>query len=107
MASHFKEAYHCLTRKLIDYIERACTIGRSGIVSQIEVIVLGQQLTDSMKDGQSAISAVKDANRPWVTTHYSFFVSSFRSCFTASVMSSPKAGLMNVTASLSVFRTKA
>jgi hypothetical protein len=51
MTSHLKEAYHSLTRKLIDYIERACTIRGPGIVSQIEVIVLGQQLTDSMKDG--------------------------------------------------------
>ena len=39
----------------------------TGIVAQIKVIVFGKQLADAMQDGETAVAAVEDANRPGLT----------------------------------------
>ena len=41
MASHLKEFHNSLARKFIDYIERTWSVGGSGIVAQIKIVVLG------------------------------------------------------------------
>ena len=63
MATHLEELDDCLACELIDHIETAWAVGGTGIVAQIEVIVLGKQLTDTVQDGQSAIAAVENADR--------------------------------------------
>ena len=63
MAAHLKKLYDSLTGELIDHLETARAIRRTGIVAQIEIIVFGLHLTDAMQDGQTAIAAVEDTNR--------------------------------------------
>ena len=67
MATHLEELQDGLTRKLIDHVERTWSIRGTGIVAQIEIIVLGEQLTDAVKNGESAVSAVENADRSWTT----------------------------------------
>ena len=62
MATHLKELQHSLARELIDHLETARSIRRTGIVAQIKIIVLGKQLADAVQDGQASIAAVEDAN---------------------------------------------
>ena len=69
MTTHLEQAHHSLARKLVDDIKRAGTIGSTSIITQIKVVILGQQLANTMQNGQSAISAVKNADRPRFPTH--------------------------------------
>jgi hypothetical protein len=48
MAAHLEQTDYCLTSKLIDHIERTASIGGTGIIAQVEIIVLGQQLADAV-----------------------------------------------------------
>ena len=67
MAPLLEESLHGLARKLIDDIEGTRTVRRTGIVAEVQVVVLGKQLADAVQDGQSAIAAVEDADRPRLT----------------------------------------
>ena len=51
--------------KFVDDVERTRAVGRTGIIAQIEVVVLGQQLADAMQNGQPTVSAVENADRSW------------------------------------------
>ena len=64
---HLKEPDDGLTGKLIDDVERTRSIRCTGIIAQIQVIVLGKQLADAVKNGKSAVATVKDADRAWVS----------------------------------------
>jgi hypothetical protein len=66
MASHFEQTEHGLTSELVDNIERTGAVRRTSIIAQVHVVVLGEALTDSMKDGKSAVAAIEDANGPWI-----------------------------------------
>jgi hypothetical protein len=67
MAAHLEQTEYGLAGKLIDHVERTWSIRGTGIVAQIEVIVSRKQLADAMKDGESAVTAIEDANRAWIT----------------------------------------
>ena len=67
MATHLEEAQHSLARELIDHVEGTWSIGCTGVVAQVEVVVLGKQLADAMKDGQTTVAAVEDADGAWAT----------------------------------------
>ena len=67
MAAHLEEAQHGLARELIDHVEGTWSIGCTGIVAQIKIIVFGKQLADAMQDGESAVAAVEDADGPGLT----------------------------------------
>ena len=62
MATHLEEALHGLARKLIDHVERTRSVRGSGIVTQIEIVVLGKLLANAVKNGKSAVAAVEDAD---------------------------------------------
>ena len=66
MATHLKKTLHGLPSELVDHLERTGTIGRTSIIAQVEVVVLGQQLADTMQNGQPTISAVKNTDRSWL-----------------------------------------
>ena len=67
LTSHLEKTFNGLTSKLIDYIERTSAIGSTGIVAQVEIVVLGQQLTNTMQNGQSAVSTIKYSYGTWCT----------------------------------------
>ena len=62
LAAHGEEFLDGLARELIDDIERPRTVGCAGIVAQIQIVVLWQLVADAVKDGQSAVAGVEDAN---------------------------------------------
>ena len=62
---HLEQLDDSLSRELIDHLKRARSVGSTGIVAQIHVIVLGQQLTDAVQNGQSAVAAIEDSNGSW------------------------------------------
>ena len=62
LASHLKQSLYGLTCELIDHLERTGTIGRTGVVAQIEIVIVGQQLAYAVEDGESSVSAVEDAD---------------------------------------------
>jgi len=55
-ATHGEQLEHGLAGELIDHLERARAVGRTSIIAQVHVVVLGQQLPDAMQDGQSAVA---------------------------------------------------
>ena len=67
MAAHLEEAQHGLARELIDHVEGTWSIGCTGVVAQIKIIVFGKQLADAMQNGESAVAAVEDADGPGLT----------------------------------------
>ena len=54
--THLEEFFHGLEREFIDYVERTCAVRGTGIVAQIDVVVLGKLFADGVKDGQSAVA---------------------------------------------------
>ena len=62
MAPHLKESLHGLARKLVDHVEGTWAIGCAGVVAQVEVVVLGKQLAYAVKDGETAVAAIEDAD---------------------------------------------
>ena len=103
MASHLKQALHGLAGELINHIEGTRSVRGTGIITQIQIIVFGQQLTDAIQDSQSAISAVKDTYRTWSLREFHRF--SFLT--TSSLTSTPIAGSINGQALASVLMTRA
>ena len=67
LTAHAEEFQNGLTRKLVYDVERAGAIRGTGIVAQIHVVVLGQQLADAMKDGQTAVARVENADGAGIT----------------------------------------
>lgn len=63
MAAHLKELQYSLARELINHLEGARAVGSTRVVAQIEIVILGQQLSDAVQDRQSAVSAVEDTDR--------------------------------------------
>ena len=47
----------------INDIKRACPVGRTRIVAQVEVVILGEMLANVIQDSQSAVTAVKNTNQ--------------------------------------------
>ena len=62
MTAHLKKPQHSLARKLIHHVEASWTVWRTGIVTQIEIIILGKLLADAVQNRESAIAAVEDAD---------------------------------------------
>ena len=60
-ASLTEEIVDGLPRKLADHIERTGTIGCTGIIAQIQIVVAGQPAADGVKDGQPAVARVEDS----------------------------------------------
>ena len=52
-----------LKGKFVDHLETVCPIRGTGIVAQIKEIIFGHEMADCPQDGQSAISAIKNAYR--------------------------------------------
>ena len=65
MTPHFEKFDYRLPREFVHHIERTRSIRRTRVVAQIHIIVFGQQLTDAMKDGQSAITGVEHPDGAW------------------------------------------
>lgn len=63
MASHIEQAHYCLTCELIHDVKRAWSVWRTGIVAQVQEIILGQQLAYAMKYGQTAIAGIEYSDR--------------------------------------------
>ena len=61
-ATHIKKTPHSLKREFINTLEAARTIGRTGIVAQVEVVVLRQVASYLPEYRQATVAAVKDAN---------------------------------------------
>ena len=61
--AHRKEFLNGLQSKLIDYIERTCSIGSTCIITQVDVVVLRHSLTNTIQDGESAQSGVEHTDR--------------------------------------------
>ena len=53
----------CLEGVFVNDIKRACSVGCTRIVAQIEVIVLGKMLANFVENGQSAVAAIKNTNQ--------------------------------------------
>ena len=47
----------------INDIKRACSIGRTRIVTQVEILILGEMLANVIQDSQSAVTAVENTNQ--------------------------------------------
>ena len=59
---HLKEAQHSLTGELVNDFERTGTVGCTGIIAEVQVVVLGQQLAYAVQNGQSAVAAIENAD---------------------------------------------
>lgn len=59
MASQFEESGHRLEGKFVNDFEGACPIGGTGIVAQIDEIVLWEYFLELAQDGESAIARVE------------------------------------------------
>ena len=60
-----EEVQHRLFGELVDNLKRPCTVGGTGIVAQIEVVVLRQPLAHLFENGEAAVSRVEDTDRPY------------------------------------------
>lgn len=81
MATHLKQFDNGLACELIDHVEGPRTIGCTCIVAQIDIVVLGQQLADALKNGQSAIAGIEDTDRSgslWESHSDEFFILKYR-----------------------------
>ena len=56
-----EEFFNRLKRVAIDNLERVGTIGRTCVIAQVEVVVLGQSLANLPQNGQSAVAGIKNA----------------------------------------------
>ena len=65
MTTHLEEFDDGLACKLIDHVKRTWSVGGTGIIAQIDVVVLGKQLPDTVQNGQPTVSAVEDTDRAW------------------------------------------
>ena len=65
MAAHLEETEHGLTRELIDDIKRTGAIGCTSIITQVQIVVLGQALTDGMQDGKTTIATIEHPYGTW------------------------------------------
>ena len=54
--THREKLPNSLPGVLVDHIERASSVGSTRIVAQVQIVVLGHQLANAFKDGQSAIA---------------------------------------------------
>ena len=61
MTTALKESQYGLAGELIDDLERAATIGRTGIIAQIQKVVFGQELSDAVKDGEASVAGIENA----------------------------------------------
>jgi hypothetical protein len=57
-----EEVTDSLEGKLIDNLEGPRAVGRTSIIAQVEVVVLGHELADFPQNGEAAITAVEDTN---------------------------------------------
>ena len=76
MATLFEELEHGLPGELINHFEGTRTIGCTGVIAQIEIVVLGELLAYFVQDGESAIARIEDADGPrriWKHGHGLFF----------------------------------
>ena len=60
--AHREKFPNSLPSVLVDHIERASSIGSTRIIAQVQIVVLGHQLADAFKDGQSAITRIEYSN---------------------------------------------
>ena len=56
-----EEFFNRLKRVAVDNLEGVGTIGRTCVIAQVEVVVLGQSLANLTQNGQSAVTGIKDA----------------------------------------------
>ena len=103
MASHLKETLHSLAGELINHIEGTRAVRSTGIISKIQIVVVGQQLTDAIQNGQTAIAAVKDTYGTWSLREFH----RFSLLTTSSLTSTPIVGSINGQALASVLTTRA
>ena len=61
MAAFIEKTPHRLQGELIDKVERARAVWRTGIVAEIQKISLRQPVPEFAEDGQSAVTRVKNA----------------------------------------------
>ena len=57
-----KQTLHGLEREFINALEAAGTIRGTGIIAQVEIIVLRQKTAYLTQNGETAVTAVKDAD---------------------------------------------
>ena len=61
--SQLEKLAYGLKRKIINHFERTGAIRRTGIIAQINIVVLRQQLAYLSQYGQSSVSGIEYANR--------------------------------------------
>ena len=61
--SAVEEVTDSLEGELIDNLEGTWTVRGTSIIAQVEVVVLGHELANLLKDGETAVTAVEDAYR--------------------------------------------
>ena len=59
VAAALKECGHGLQGVAIDDIKRACTVGRAGIVAEVQIVVLRHKGSQLTQDGESSIAGVE------------------------------------------------
>ena len=69
MATSLKQVTDRLERELVDDVERAGAIGGTGVVAEIEIVVLWQGPANLAQDSQSAVAGIEDANRTALHTY--------------------------------------
>ena len=65
LASLIEKRLHSLLCKTIHDFERTRTIGRTGIIAQINIIIPRHCCSDLIKNGKPPVTGVEDTNRTW------------------------------------------
>ena len=63
LAPHLEQLENSLAGELVHNLEGTRSVGRTGIVAQINVIVLGKRLTYLAKNGQAAVAGIEHPDR--------------------------------------------
>ena len=62
MASQFEQTADGLQGKFVDDVEGARAIGGTGVVAQIDEVVLGERFPDFAQDGEASVTGVEYAD---------------------------------------------
>ena len=60
-APHLKEPFYALEGIFMDGSKRTVTIGCTGIITQIDIIILWEELADRLEHRETAVAGVEDA----------------------------------------------
>ena len=62
-AAHGEELYDGFARELVHHVERARPVRRTGVVAEVQVVVLRQHAAHLVQDGKSAVAGVEHSDR--------------------------------------------